>query len=193
MIPAMECALRPRSAFSSPHISGPRWWWYTQSGRPQRTVDRKSDAWLTSPTGLPQILRPAERVGHRSCDLPAHEVQDAQGCGVPVADSERDRLRSCKRTTPLIGSLPASWLQMPGGRRKTHTTTPRAIRAKLTSSLLRQLRLCSIQKGGREYAEMRETTLTCTAASLPDPPARPSSLVHTSPAAPPPTTPPASR
>ena len=46
--------------------------WYTQSGRPQRTAGRKSDAWLTSQTGLPQILRPTERAGHRSCDLPAH-------------------------------------------------------------------------------------------------------------------------
>src|SRR5438046_2022501 len=53
--------------------------WYTQSGRLQRTADRKSDAWLTSPNGIaidpqtcrmcrPRLLRPPRAPAQEQLD-----------------------------------------------------------------------------------------------------------------------------
>ena len=43
-------------------------------------ADRKFDAWLTSPMGLPQIFKPQERVSLRLCVAPASRMRrmDAQ-------------------------------------------------------------------------------------------------------------------
>ena len=50
-IGAAALSAPPGAPFHLP-ISAPIWW-YAQSGRLQRTADQTSDAWLTSPTGLP--------------------------------------------------------------------------------------------------------------------------------------------